>query len=560
MMKKKNYFLIIQAMVLCAFFFHCCSPLPRKVWIDAGIPAELSGEIRQKLMGRNKIEIMENREKADVIITASLATGSLDIGTWFYAVVTPFFSMEEEIGFSELKSLWAGKIPDTGHRYSCRKILVNRDTFNTLSIVLDNGEDRQSEQDRIVENSDLIDKAWKERMVISIVPFHELSAEWKVLRLSGFSLLDRDTDMRNYPLSVHINARGDKRGLSIIKEAFPVPFSNRDERKMTVVIMTGVTALTRQTAWVMEQNGITWPAKDIKGIFKDTDFVHVSNEVSFIPDYKAKPVRGDTLLFASHDNYIELLEFINVNIVELTGNHLFDYGEEAFLRTLDMYKKKGWYCIGGGKTIHEAKTPAQIVHGPNKLVFFAYLDAPSRQFAGEYTPGSVKKNDWPELFDTIRRFRREGWLPVVCVQDGEIYNYKPPGTQVKDFRALAKAGAVIVQGSHAHQPQAFDFHYGSFIHHGLGNFFFDQMWSTGTRQGFIDKHVFYNGKHISTVLYTTMLEDYARPRFMNEAERKELLSAVFDESWRNEVKAGESILEVKETKETTISPQGSGMD
>jgi poly-gamma-glutamate synthesis protein (capsule biosynthesis protein) len=47
------------------------------------------------------------------------------------------------------------------------------------------------------------------------------------------------------------------------------------------------------------------------------------------------------------------------------------------------------------------------------------------------------------------------------------------------------------------------------------------------RQGFLDRHVFYAGRHISTELLTAMLEDYARPRPMTAEERRVLLASTF---------------------------------
>jgi poly-gamma-glutamate synthesis protein (capsule biosynthesis protein) len=92
---------------------------------------------------------------------------------------------------------------------------------------------------------------------------------------------------------------------------------------------------------------------------------------------------------------------------------------------------------------------------------------------------------------------------------------------------LSEAGAVIVSGSQAHQPQGFAFQDGEFIHYGLGNLWFDQMWSLETRQEFLDRHVFYDGRHISTELLTAILEDYSRPRPMTPEERTQLLEAAF---------------------------------
>ena len=102
---------------------------------------------------------------------------------------------------------------------------------------------------------------------------------------------------------------------------------------------------------------------------------------------------------------------------------------------------------------------------------------------------------------------------------------------MRDFRALAEAGAVIVSGSQAHQPQAMTFEGNSFVHYGLGNLFFDQYdVSLATRQGFIDWHVFYDGKYISTELVPILFVDYARPRLMNADEKQQLYNAVFSAS------------------------------
>jgi poly-gamma-glutamate capsule biosynthesis protein CapA/YwtB (metallophosphatase superfamily) len=75
----------------------------------------------------------------------------------------------------------------------------------------------------------------------------------------------------------------------------------------------------------------------------------------------------------------------------------------------------------------------------------------------------------------------------------------------------------------------------SFIHYGLGNLFFDQMSHLmpdgsliyDTRNVFVDRHVFYDGRYISTELLSYIIEDYARPRPMTGPERLEFLKKIF---------------------------------
>ena len=94
--------------------------------------------------------------------------------------------------------------------------------------------------------------------------------------------------------------------------------------------------------------------------------------------------------------------------------------------------------------------------------------------------------------------------------------------QLNDFQQVADDGAVIVSGSQAHVPLEMEFYKGAFIHYGLGNFFYDQMGNQipdptrpyipplpAQRWEFIDRHVIYDNRYISTELLTAMLEDYA---------------------------------------------------
>ena len=131
----------------------------------------------------------------------------------------------------------------------------------------------------------------------------------------------------------------------------------------------------------------------------------------------------------------------------------------------------------------------------------------------------------------ITRLRAEGYLPIATYQHFEYYNYEAQPDQKRDFRRMARAGAVIVSGSQAHQPQAFEFLNGALIHYGLGNLFFDQYEvSLATRQAFIDRHVFYNGRYLGVELLSMLFIDYARPRPMTPNERLELLQSVFTAS------------------------------
>jgi poly-gamma-glutamate synthesis protein (capsule biosynthesis protein) len=130
----------------------------------------------------------------------------------------------------------------------------------------------------------------------------------------------------------------------------------------------------------------------------------------------------------------------------------------------------------------------------------------------------------------VSRLRDEGYLPIFTYQWTESYLYHPLPAQIAGFHRPIDAGAVIVSGSQAHQPMGFEFYKDGFIHYGPGNLFFDQMWSLPTRQEFVDRHIFYDGRHISTELLTALLENWSKPRPMTDAERAAFLTTMFRES------------------------------
>jgi poly-gamma-glutamate capsule biosynthesis protein CapA/YwtB (metallophosphatase superfamily) len=236
------------------------------------------------------------------------------------------------------------------------------------------------------------------------------------------------------------------------------------------------------------------------------------------------------LVFCSDPRYIELLRYLGTDVVELTGNHYADYGRDAMLKTLAIYRDNGIAHYGGGADLEDARKPLLLENNGNKIAFIGCNspDVGRLPTASPNRPGAAPC-DYDYMTAQIRQLRRAGYLVIVTFQYYETYAPKPFDAQVHDFRLMAQAGAVIVQGSQAHNPQSMEFEGGTFIHYGLGNLFFDQMGDAGnpTRQEFIDRHVFYDGRYIGTELLTAELEDYARPRPMTPQERSVLLSEYF---------------------------------
>ena len=447
------------------------------------------------------------------------------ISRWLYALVTPFSSTLQGISSSDLLSGWqSGALGSFGNQ----PLLMDQDTYEMFSAFWGPAANTGVQ---VMAKDALLDYAWAHPSAMAIIPFESLDPRWKVLPVDGLSPIRKDFDPANYRLQIPISLDGDPGMIELIKANFELPPSNLDPQKMTIVAMTGVTALVRATAYEMEKHGITYPDQDIRAELLAADITHISNEVPFAEDCPyPNPVQTE-IRFCSRDSYIQLLEDVGTDVVELTGDHFQDWGTAAMFHTLDLYRARGWLYYGGGANLADGRKALLMENDGNRIAFIG-CNAKGGSFAqaSETAPGAaVCDMDW--MAGEISRLKADGYLVIATFQHMEYYTYAAQPDQQRDFRQMAEAGAVIVSGSQAHQPQGMEFLNGSFIHYGLGNLFFDQYGlCPACSQGLIDRHVFYDGRYISTELLPIQFVDYARARPMTAEEADSLFQSLFQVS------------------------------
>lgn len=400
--------------------------------------------------------------------------------TWRYALIAPLYAPDENISGAELASMLAGTAKRRVGMSAATRTALGAPAGPTFAPPTA--------------------AQW------AIVPAHELQPSWQVVTVDGVHPLAHDA------------------GGPLVAQVCGAP--NIDPEAVTTVAMTGVTAMARFTAQLMDNKGVTYPARDVAGWFADADFVHASNEVAFTEACDPKPDRAERA-FCSRDSYIELLAALHVNIVELTGSHLIDFGLRQLRRTIEMYEARGWKFFGGGRDQIEATRPLLVEHHGNKLAFLG-CNVPRSENTTIVNGPNVAFCDWPRLEWQVRDLRARGWVPIVSIQHNEVRVHTPPHALVDDFRRLARAGAAAVLGSQAHVAHPFEVRDGAFLHFGLGNFIFDQPWSS-TRDGVADRLYFHHGTLLTVRRLYTRIEEQGRPRPLTDIERAGFLKILIEE-------------------------------
>ena len=427
---------------------------------------------------------------ADATNTLAPCAAGDRIGQWRYALVAPLYSPVENITAGELAAMWRGD--------ARRTLAMTAETQAALATTLG-----AAHVTTIATRAAVSPTTW------AVVPADELSPQTKVVTIDGHHPLDDGAG----PLTIGLCAAGAH-----------VKLDNIDRGALTTVAMTGVTAMARFTAVLMDRKGTTYPARDVLSWFDHTDFVHVSNEVSFVPTCDPKGKRGDP--FCSRESYIELMEAIHANIVELDGSHLSDYGWKWFTHTIEMYETRHWQFFGGGRDQVEATRPLLVEHAGTKLAFVGCNMPRSTSHTIRNGP-NVGYCDLARLDWQVRDLKRRGYTPIVSIQHEEVYTHDPPEVIVRDFRKLAAAGAAVVFGSQAHWAHPFEVVDGAYVHYGAGNFFFDQSWKDA-QDATADRLYFYRGKLLAVGHLFTRLEEAGRPRPMTDRERAGFLRTLGD--------------------------------
>jgi hypothetical protein len=499
--------------------------LPIKVWLPTYLPINL----RTSIILPAGMSLAASQDDATITLAINVQQGYPD-SLWIYALVAPFPTITDGVTSDQLRLAWAG---ETSAPFVTSPLLMNE---NTLELLTAYWGEPASQAVQVLPADQLIDYAWNNQPSWAIVPFEQLEPHWKVLTIDGQSPVRKDFDPLKYELTIPFTWMGND---FVRPDILSLPASNRNPAKLTTVAMTGVTAMVRATAFTMEQEGITYPALDIGSLLAQADITHISNEIPFSPDCPFPNPTMDNLVFCSSPRYIDLLKVVGTDIVELTGDHFMDYGADATLYTLQMYKDLGWPYYGGGANAAEARQPVKLENNGNRIAFMGCNvgcqvknEIPCDAIATDEHPGAAQC-DFNWISTEIPALKDEGYQVIFTFQHREYYTYTTEPILANDFGLVAAAGATIVSGSQAHQAHGFAFEDGTFIHYGLGNLFFDQYHycvNNACDDAFIDRHVFYDGQYISTELITIHFIDFARPRLMTPEERQRFLQVIFKAS------------------------------
>lgn len=182
----------------------------------------------------------------------------------------------------------------------------------------------------------------------------------------------------------------------------------------------------------------------------------------------------------AHPANVELLSYLNVGIVNLANNHMFDYGIEGYVSTIELLKKHNirYFGVEDKVELLEDSNNKIALHG-----YCCYSTNPVGVFTGK--GAGINRLDVSEVTNNLLRFQKEGYFNVISFHLGQEHVNYPNYDHMIMARQLAEICPYVFYGHHPHVLQGIEKVNDALIAYSLGNFCFDDVYTPKSNEPLI---------------------------------------------------------------------------
>jgi hypothetical protein len=255
-----------------------------------------------------------------------------------------------------------------------------------------------------------------------------------------------------------------------------------------------------------------------KGVFralvKDADLAIINHEQ---PTPTNWTFHKQGTRFSGKPELTEIFSRAGIDWMSLANNHIRDYGASGVLNTLKTLDRYGIKHGGAGKNLRQAARPSYLkVNGQTVAIVACTAVSVAYVSATQTSPGALPCKS-AETNAAIRAARERADVLIVFPHWGVEYTRARLAAQEKLADRWARMGVDLVLGAHSHIPGGIGDIAGTPVFYSLGNFIFDQNWSTNTAEGVLLEMTWHGDRLVQARLHPFLTVDQAQPNLLDPA-------------------------------------------
>ena len=187
-------------------------------------------------------------------------------------------------------------------------------------------------------------------------------------------------------------------------------------------------------------------------------------------------MEGKAYTFRAKPERVAVLQEMGVDVVQLSNNHVYDYGKQALLDTFTTLENAEIDYFGAGKNLNEAMAPIYYEFDGKTVALVGASRAEKFRMtpqATETEPGILRCYDTELFSQAIKEADANADFVIAVVHWGTEYSYDLEEVQLSTGKEYLDAGADAIIGGHSHCLQGMEYYEDKPIIYSLGNYWFN---------------------------------------------------------------------------------------
>lgn len=211
----------------------------------------------------------------------------------------------------------------------------------------------------------------------------------------------------------------------------------------------------------------------ILSLFRNADFNIINLESPLTDAGEEYQISKSGPFLKASPSTIGVLNLLNINLVTLANNHIYDFGDKGLTDTINLCKSQNISTVGAGSNLSQA---SEIFLRKIDQITIGVVNITENEWSiANADHGGANPIDVVANTRTLHVAKQMADIVILIVHGGHERFHYPSPRMVDLYHYYAEEGATLVIGHHTHCISGYEVYNGVPIFYGLGNFLFDSL-------------------------------------------------------------------------------------